>query len=128
MASLLERIRRIETARAQAAEKAQARRPLDPIARSVRLSSMYARASTTGPATLAHHRACRVMALIDSATDRAGLPRLSSASIRGPRTSRPTTTGMHTPGPSASDVHARLERQAQRNEAELFNRLQFPNL
>lgn len=128
MASNIERIKRIEAARAQAAEKVQAWRHLDPLSRALRLAALYARASTAGPTTPANHRACRVKVLVDTATDRAGLPRLSSATIRLPRTSSsPTTTTTRTPGPTASDVHAHLERQAQRQEAELFNRLQTPN-
>ena len=122
MASLIQRIERIEAARAQAAEKAQSPRLLDPLSRALRLMAMYARASTTDPATPANRGACRVRALVDAATDRAGLPRLSAASLTPLRVVN--TTDTRTPGPSAADVHAHLERQAQRNEAELFSRLQ----
>ena len=124
MASNIERVRRIEAARAQAAEKAQSPRLLDPLSRALRLMAMYARASTTGPTTPANHRACRVKVLVDTATDRAGRPRLSAAGLTPLRV---VNTTARTPGPTAADVHAHLERQAQRNEAELFSRLQTPN-
>ena len=125
MASNIERVRRIEAARAQAAEKAQSPRLRDPLSRAVRLAFMYARASTTTPATPASLRACRVKVLVDAATDRAGHPRPSAASLTPLRIVN--TTDTRTPGPTAADVHAHLERQAQRNEAELFSRLQTPN-
>lgn len=125
MASLLQRIERIEQARAQAAEKAQARH-LDPTARRVRLSQLYALADHTDLQADRRMRALRVVALLDSAANRAGHPRLSAAvpaPLRIVNSSTTTSTKPPPTGPTSIDVRAQLERQAQWRDAEAFHRL-----
>lgn len=124
MASNMERIRRIEQARAEAAEKAQAWGALDPTGKAVRLLTLYAVAGRTDLQSTRRMRALRVRDLMDLAADRAGRPRLSAAGpapLRVVNTASSTTTAPT--GPTPTEVRARLERQAQQRDAEAFNRL-----
>ena len=125
MASILQRIERIEQARRQAAEKHQEKRQLDPLTRALRLQSLYASAGRTDLEPTRRMRALRVVALLDIAADRAGRPRLSEAPPAPLRVVNTSTTSTTTPptGPTPSDVRAQLERQAQRRDAEAFHRL-----
>ena len=129
MASNIERIRRIEAARAEAAEKAQARGALDPTGKAVRLLTLYAAAAgRTDLQSTRRMRAHRVRDLIDLAADRAGRPRLSAAVPAPLRIVNTSTTtppaGPTPPRPtSAGELNAQLQRQAQRRDTADFVRL-----
>ena len=122
MASMLQRIERIEQARAQAVERLRQRPRIEGVARGARMACLYNIADPQGLPSPRNLRAVRVAALLDAAAARAGVAMSSAAAPPFMRVVNTSTTAPPT-GPTPAAVRAQLDRQAQQRDSDDFHRL-----